>query len=440
MSKYVREIDSIQELRRTPTSDAAAAHVRTPTGQSGVFVPMDADPFGNGDDGAVALQASDGTWWVRKSAQTGDRLHLSELGASDGNNITDAVNRAISVAKRKNSEGGIEIVLPAGSFTLDNLDEWTDGVRIQGQGRDATTIDLGSSTIPRDDADKWRATAFKDIRFVGESARFERFSKITFERCRFSGIDIDFRSVIGLRVVHCDFNSKCTVTASETADTTFALNHSVFAQNIVNNGFLLDINGETVKHFYFRENWGERFNGFRDQMINIEFGPSTIGIYILDNRIKTKRVVLNATNQTARQVFVRGNTFKDIDEVFPAMELEGRFIESEFMNNKGGTGENADYFIETGALEAANNEGTVFFGNTSEANKTYRFPPRTLGEEAEFSAFSFKNGIRHDGTQVVSDRVNNADLGNTPNTGDGATDDLINALVDVITSHGLGRS
>jgi len=71
MSKYVREIDSIQQLRNTPTSDAAAAHVRTPTGKSGMFVPMDGDPFGNGDDGTDVLQASNGTWWVRQATVGG---------------------------------------------------------------------------------------------------------------------------------------------------------------------------------------------------------------------------------------------------------------------------------------------------------------------------------------------------------------------------------
>jgi len=97
MSKYVREIDSIQQLRNTPTSDAAAAHVRTPTGQSGVFVPMDADRFGRGDDGAVALQASDGTWWVRSNAQRGHAVDVREFGAvpdSDGTagSGTDSTN------------------------------------------------------------------------------------------------------------------------------------------------------------------------------------------------------------------------------------------------------------------------------------------------------------------------------------------------------------
>lgn len=98
MSKYVREIDSIQQLRNTPTSDAAAAHVRTPTGQSGVFVPMDADPIGNGDDGVVALQASDGTWWVRKKATEGT-VWLAWYGIG-GSDDTNAINTARDTAEQ----------------------------------------------------------------------------------------------------------------------------------------------------------------------------------------------------------------------------------------------------------------------------------------------------------------------------------------------------
>lgn len=42
--------------------------------------------------------------------------------------------------------------------------------------------------------------------------------------------------------------------------------------------------------------------------------------------------------------------------------------------------------------------------------------------------------------QVLGDQVTDADLGNTINTGDAATDDAINAIIDVITTHGLGST
>jgi len=103
MSKYVREVDSIQGLRNTPTSDAAAAHVRTPTGKSGVFVPFDSDPFGNGDDGAVALEGPSG-WWVRKPAVEEGRANPLWWGLSEsasGATNAAALQSAIDFAQKQ---------------------------------------------------------------------------------------------------------------------------------------------------------------------------------------------------------------------------------------------------------------------------------------------------------------------------------------------------
>jgi len=48
--------------------------------------------------------------------------------------------------------------------------------------------------------------------------------------------------------------------------------------------------------------------------------------------------------------------------------------------------------------------------------------------------------LKVNGTQVVAARVVNGDVGNTPNTGDSDTDDMIQALADIITTHGLGAA
>jgi hypothetical protein len=135
MSKYVREIDSIQQLRDTPTSDAAAAHVRTPTGQSGVFVPMSADPFGNGDDGAVALKATDGTWWVRKAAiqkqpvTPGWWAHLSD---------TKALNSALEFAGEGSGEGPRTIQIEDRYVVSESDTANTNGIVEIGNGIDVT--------------------------------------------------------------------------------------------------------------------------------------------------------------------------------------------------------------------------------------------------------------------------------------------------------------
>jgi hypothetical protein len=49
-------------------------------------------------------------------------------------------------------------------------------------------------------------------------------------------------------------------------------------------------------------------------------------------------------------------------------------------------------------------------------------------------------GLRVNNNVVVSDRVINADLANTPDSGDTDTDDLIAAIVSVLTTHGLGAA
>jgi len=48
--------------------------------------------------------------------------------------------------------------------------------------------------------------------------------------------------------------------------------------------------------------------------------------------------------------------------------------------------------------------------------------------------------LQVNGTQVVGARVVDGDLGNTPNTGDTDTDDMIQALADLVISHGLGAT
>jgi len=152
MSKYVREIDSIDGLRNTPTSDAAAAHVRTPSGQSGLFVPMDGDPFGRGDDGAVALQARDGAWWARKEALSDGVLRAEWWGVSEDNTPQEndeafkaLFSSVINLSRR--------IILPGGTIKIDEpifVDGGTENpssnYHIEGAQKRLTTIQKTSST------------------------------------------------------------------------------------------------------------------------------------------------------------------------------------------------------------------------------------------------------------------------------------------------------
>lgn len=71
-----------------------------------------------------------------------------------------------------------------------------------------------------------------------------------------------------------------------------------------------------------------------------------------------------------------------------------------------------------------------------------RFPQNgTEGTVIDGRLIQIKDGhIIQNGTQVLGDQVTDADLGNSINTGDAATDDAIHALINVVTTHGLGNT
>jgi len=218
MSKYVREVDSIDGLRDTPTSDAAAAHVRTPTGQSGTFVPMDADPFGRGDDGAVAVQARDGAWWVRESYFTNESVSVKDFGAKgDGSDATQAFKDAVSKAQKITSGTqvspqagiGVEIYVPRGTYLLsENIQIPVGGVTIRGAGPLSSVIKTrdksnftGNSAFTfgnRSDSDSIEFGALKNLMVRGDGTTganfpsgvfFEKANRWHLENVRFQYVD-----------------------------------------------------------------------------------------------------------------------------------------------------------------------------------------------------------------------------------------------------------
>jgi hypothetical protein len=90
---------------------------------------MDADPFGRGDDGAVALQASDGTWWVRKSELKGQALEAASFGVS-GAKGPDANATALNLAIQSSSV----VKLPKNATINVNKVEIKSSCLIKGRG------------------------------------------------------------------------------------------------------------------------------------------------------------------------------------------------------------------------------------------------------------------------------------------------------------------
>jgi hypothetical protein len=95
-------------------------HVRSPVGQGGIFLPIDADPFENGDDGAVAVELADDGWWVRESVAGGGSIDLRHFGLTE-RPVTESANNNVlrdAVAFARNHPD-TEIVLQRGVYAFD---------------------------------------------------------------------------------------------------------------------------------------------------------------------------------------------------------------------------------------------------------------------------------------------------------------------------------
>jgi len=100
------DVEELVDLRDLSTGAGSAAHVRAPENQAGVFVPMASDPFGNGDDGAVALQTAEGNWWVRQKAFDQTRK-IEWYGADETATASEnafAIQDAIDAAEAVNAQ------------------------------------------------------------------------------------------------------------------------------------------------------------------------------------------------------------------------------------------------------------------------------------------------------------------------------------------------
>jgi hypothetical protein len=139
-------VSQLSDLRST-SSTSTGELVQVSSDGGGLFVAKASDPFGNGDDGIDVLQASDGTWWVRR-AMLGGRTNASNLSKgivdrkrlsipsnqqfnvpNDYATIQDALDDLPQVARKE-----YVINVDDGTYNEDLLVEglinasWTDGV------------------------------------------------------------------------------------------------------------------------------------------------------------------------------------------------------------------------------------------------------------------------------------------------------------------------
>jgi hypothetical protein len=150
-------------------------------------VPFDSDPFGNGDDGATALQASDGTWWVRKEAKNGisrpEWWGFSENNSPEGN--SNALEKAIDFVDKGEGfdqfvgENGVpesgKVVLPVGQYKINTVNATYPSLHIEGQGLSQTVLEADTSMSGGDPlieingtpSDRIHNVTIKGIGFVG---------------------------------------------------------------------------------------------------------------------------------------------------------------------------------------------------------------------------------------------------------------------------------
>lgn len=89
-------VSQLSDLRSTSASSTGEL-VQVSSDNGGLFVAKASDPFGNGDDGATALQASDGTWWVRREALADEPIKAKWYGLEEGSGVdnTSALQTAL---------------------------------------------------------------------------------------------------------------------------------------------------------------------------------------------------------------------------------------------------------------------------------------------------------------------------------------------------------
>jgi len=129
-------VSQLSDLRSTPSSSNGEI-VQVSSDDGGLFVSRASDPFGFGDDGAVVLQASDGTWWVRQAMFNSNTVNVKWFGAkadwdgSTGSNNLPAFEDAIRAA---DSAGVRTVYAPSGDYYLDNTLGIRKDVQLVGDG------------------------------------------------------------------------------------------------------------------------------------------------------------------------------------------------------------------------------------------------------------------------------------------------------------------
>lgn len=134
----------VQDITTLRNISGSAGHVVPVGGDTGgLFVNKASDPFGNGDDGAVVLQASDGSWWVR---DIGERVDARSFGvAPDGIDRTNELQNAVSFCEGEN----YSLQLPPGTIRLDGSVTAGKSISIEGHGtQNGTKIDARATDAP----------------------------------------------------------------------------------------------------------------------------------------------------------------------------------------------------------------------------------------------------------------------------------------------------
>jgi len=472
----VFDVEDISDLRDRSTDAASVAHVRAPAEKSGLFVPMGNDPFGNGDDGVDVLKAGTNAYWVRSSNSVKEDTTFSVGSTGDFNTINQALNFVSEKYPRYNNEYGARVSLELQSGFVMSEQVLVEGMNLSFV--DITSVD-SEVTIKRDALTKTRGTDYPAFWIAnGKLPRIATLFKMdssgnaTDKHGLFvapggfaeisQGAGIKNAGARGIRQVGGEINAgKANFSGARSVGARISNGGRARLDNADLSGANagLNINGASVVDANGTDCSGSNaspvlvtasvLNGDRidgsgsGQAVKFDEGASGT----LKNANFSGSGAVGLRVQSGATVYAAGANFSGATD--DALICLGASV------NIGG----ADLSNAGGAAIACRRGGTVRGKNATTAGAS--------GDHVDVYQGGFVNawgisdessintgregivisstGIRHGGKagffdETPAGQYANADLGNTPNTGDAATDDLLIALKEAVQAHGLASS
>lgn len=412
-------------------------------GKDYVFVPWDFIKNGGYDASAVNFSGSGGTWSGRmvREGQQSDVYDVKAYGAASDGTTDDAsaVQEAIDGAGN-----GARVVFPGnGTYRLASSIS---------AAYSRLTIDFAQAIVEADSVGDYAFKLGDDTGHIHSKVRGGQLNLVGADT---SGVLLDY--VTNGQFLDCRVlgDSSSGQTALEARGGTFIGRASGLRTQKVKKGILLDVgpsSGFTPNNFKVTNNWlkAENIglhvaaNVIKVPIVHNYFeGTGTHCIHLEDgNRADVRNIYFEPSAGTWARVDANNCTVRDVDgsggdNGIQLFGDQNTVVISDVVSNPASgftvevqTGA-TNNFVQTDQFGDLDDQGTQTLVTSMHVDGKFRVRQGVV---------ETKDGYEVSNTQVVGSQVTDADLGNTPNTGDTATDDLITALKNVITTHGLGST